>query len=285
MGNRFSIPYHLLRQIFHYKEVAQHNQWYFYNRQYKLSESIEEDRLSYIPLNTANALLIRYCEELVKPMNASSSSVFTTLNKTIEKWKNALPFDSFQFLNQIAADLKKSNVDLAEVVSKRSDIVDAFINVPSNVKSFFQFNFFVNDKKIEEWFIKFANSLNEKRYLTCYLKEMTIYQGSYKNVVFAANHYNMIRIKLRSEKITNLNDTALENLSQIFTSELHELTFDQKTNTTLFAKELSRNIYLSQGNTNYKYFLLVLGVINKVYHPDWNYAFQHQPDNTTRFPN
>jgi hypothetical protein len=240
---------------------------------------MEQDKQSYYPLNLANMQLLKLCTILIEGANeidTSKSEVSQRLVANHQKWLNLHqtvgPYDSFKIASEIACDLKYLDINFINEVKNRPEILEAFINVPLVIKNFFHFHFLVNDLELFDRLSEIAIFLRDDPELAYCVRELTVYVEQLKDQTSMVN-YRLVKLKFVPELVNIKTHIVLQRTANWFVNHYIGRSITLSSDLNLYADRLAPNFYISQGNANYKKYLDLLGIIDKVYDKQRNFAY------------
>ncbi|MBX2968292.1 MAG: hypothetical protein KF803_02890 [Cyclobacteriaceae bacterium] len=258
--------------------IDQHWQQYLYNRQHDLQALIDQDKKNYLPLNHANLALGRFCKKIVQNFGNNSNEASSHIEKAealLQKWQERFnqggPFDTYPFAEGIFLHMKSLGVDIDKEVQKDQELAHAFINLPPQIKSFFQFHILVPEQNFEAWSDTISQLAMEDMALFYYIREFTIYTEPH---AVNENALKLVRIKLIPEIVQSRKNPVLNEILELLQRSNESFNeFDGTHVFNIFAEQVDNNIYLSQGNTNYKKFLSLTCMLEDVYCSEKNHAY------------
>jgi len=259
--------------LYHQEIICQHNQYYIFNKLRDLGESCKQDRASYEPLNIANFMLARSLKNISKGLDKGHVEIVRRISQTVEEWVRLYDkggvYDTFKYANEICKDLKSIDYPVHESFLKDGELVRAFICIPYLVKSFFQIHMVIADQNI----IDFFNGVNERfkndPATFYYVHEIKISRFVFKgDEPGGLQNCRNIKIVLLPGLVNSIKNPIINVFCQLLnSSEYCPLQND------MYGFRMSDKLSVSQGNFHYKQFLSLLGILRKVYDPEYNYAF------------
>lgn len=239
---------------------------------------MEEDKTSYHPLNKANMKLAMLCRDLITTVKHANPSlpVIASLESLYDQWislhQTVGPYDSFRLAAAISSELSLAGIDLSREVIAHTEILDAFINVPSVIKTFFQFNIVLNEESVISDLADIVTWLKADPDLSAPLRELTIYsEPIYQEGLNVGQR--LARLKFNPSLITTKNDSVIEECSSWLATRFADSRIVPAEHLTMYAARLSPNVFVAQGNSNYKRFLHLLGILDRAYDRTTNFAF------------
>jgi hypothetical protein len=265
--------------VYHDTVTEQHKQFYFYNKLHNVSKAGEQNRKNFSFLNEANLKLGRFCKKIVASLQEAhpDDPRIAELAVKIKAWQDYYndggTFDTFEYAKYILEHLDEFGYPVFEQLAKADDVLNAFVNIPYVTKSFFQINIVVREEWLPEYLMQNFEQGTKAQSLHYYVKELTINRSLLvvphgdEKIKFAILKYillpgivNTVQNPVVNKLVTTLTKVNSEPIT--IPATLHSFS-DRKAN----------NIFVSQGSTNYKKFLTLLRIIDKVYREEENYAY------------
>ncbi|GCC53234.1 hypothetical protein SanaruYs_34770 [Chryseotalea sanaruensis] len=264
--------------VFHDTITEQHNQFYFYNKLHDLKSSASQNRKNFLPLNEANLKLGRFCKQIISKLESETpdSEIVIDLKRKILEWQNYYnsgdTFDTFRYAEYIVGKINSTGFPIWTYSNEACEILNSFIKIPFNTKSFFQINLIIRADELMDFLEKFFTYSNSNYSFHYYIKELTIN----RSVISLSNEgsdkgYVTIKLILLPGLINSHKNPILD----VLISALQKVSNFCSLPITLFdfSEKIDDNLFVSQGSTNYKKFLSLLNIIDKVYQADKNYAY------------
>lgn len=272
----------LYSNVYHETIQAQHNQYYFYNKQHSFAWSCEQDKRIYQPLNEANLNLGRFFKKMVVDVSSKAEYCDTTvsyLQKIILDWQNLYnkggTFDTFKYAEEIVQYLNKLEYPVKDEINMATDLLKSFMNIPYLTKSFFQISIIVPESEIIPFVRESLFRFSKEPSLSYYIKQLMIYHS----LVYYHDRYNekiydcrIVKVSLLPNVVNSYKNPVINEIVSLIlsvTKGYPDVNFvDSK-----YSVLIKSNVFVSQGNKNYKKFLSLLGIIDKVYSQESNYAY------------
>jgi hypothetical protein len=263
-------------RLFH-SEIEQHKQSYYYNVSHNLSALIDQDKKNYQPLNEANKLLGKFCDQILRSQASTidhRTKHFSDAESQLSAWRTRFkeggPFDTYPFASAIFSNLEKIGVDVLEELESSKEVTQAFLTVPHHIKSFFQFHILIPSTSIGSWSSKLAELVQGDPSLFYYVREFTHYHQPIS--ISGVGEFKLARLKLLPEIVQSRKNPVIDELIKWFDKK-EGLSCPKVEELELFADPVADNVFLSQGNTNYKKFLALFGKLSHAYSANTNHAY------------
>ena len=263
-------------KIFHLP-LKQHFYYYLYNRAHDYEIAVERAKTTYLPLNKANFNFGRFCKNCISDLKESSeenySETIALLQENLDNWQQIYTagnvFNTIKFARLIIENLRRINYPLATKFKENPELIQSFISIPYPVKANFHITVIVSEELILDFLQELIQIFQKEPSLSYYVGEVLL---SEKNIELEGERYHTLKIGLLPTVVNSKRNPIINELLAIILPLVRkhkEVDF----NINPFSINVGKNTFLSQGNSNYKHFLDLLGVLDQVYHSSGNYAY------------
>ncbi|SKC83324.1 hypothetical protein [Ohtaekwangia koreensis] len=264
--------------LYHDVVTEQHKQCYFYNRMHDFSRAGEQNRKNFLPLNQANLNLGRFCKRTVDTLKDScdDQQVVSELSLLVKQWQDYYneggTFDTYRYAASIFERLRAIGYPVYERLKAERELLVSFLQVPFVTKAFFQINILVAETDLYSFFQHHFTSALQRPSLHYYIKEMTV-NSSFLIVTHQdrRDKYAILKFILLPGIINSVKNPVIHELIESLIAPFS--TEDIPSTMHPYSARHTGNVFVSQGSTNYKKFLDLLGLIDAVYHPEENFAY------------
>ena len=264
---------------YHDEPLEQHYQYYLFNRQHSLISAIEQSKNIYYPLNRANFLLGRFCKETVNSLDENCSNEYPEitgkLKEAVSEWQSLYlaggTFDTFKYAEQIISGLISMNYPIKEKITNSAKLLKSFICIPYATKAFLQIKTVLREDHLISFLSDITAVFSSNRALSYYMKETTIYRSNIK-LGPSEDNFKVIKFTFIPGIVNTRTNPILNEFVDIIKSILIRYVSSELEG-DIYYQQVGNYVAISQGNANYKKFLNLLGIIDKVYDEEDHYAY------------
>lgn len=264
--------------LFHSQVVSQHKQFYFYNKQHRQEIAGVHDKKNFVMLNQANLRLGRLCKSMIEAFEegAAASDDVDTLRDTLKQWQDSFntgeTFDTFRYAACILDQLRACSFPVDQRLSASLELHQSFRNIPHATKSFFQLSVVVPEAEVVQFLHQSMELFQQRHTLWYYVREFTVYQAVVRVRKETSDDALYVMKYILLPGIVNSRlSPVVQQLAEAISSTLPSM--DPEVEINPYAQELTRGVFVSQGSTNYKKFLQLLGILDDVYDASSGYAY------------
>ncbi|SFW13452.1 hypothetical protein [Chitinophaga sancti] len=260
------------KRVYHDTVIPQHLQYYFINRQHDLKAAFNRDKAAYLSLNTASYRLSVFLKEMlnrVQPDITFKTAADVSMGEWGHSFETGRVYESFLHAEKVCSLFQEHGYAVHEWIVEKKELAAGFINISYWVKAAFQFEILIAIDHLCTFVANSISFLADQPHLAYYIKEMTI--GT-KEQYYGGTVFKAIKIRLIPEVVCSKRNPVVKEISEAvlaWQQQSHEQVVAQRP----YAMKVGDNVSISQGNFNYKHFLSLLGILNKVYDDTYDYAY------------
>jgi len=252
--------------------IISHGQYHLFLKSHDKDDSVKFITEIHEPLNEANFQLGRFCKAFISDLRSKETGFIYLadaeegLNKWQELYKKGGVFMSFEVVAGIFESLGRDGVFIVNAIHSHPNLIQHFIDVPFEMKAQLHLSVQVDEAGLFTFFREFIRVLHFDAGLRAALLDVKISRLLSNGL----QKFRVVKVLFDPRKVSAWNH---ELVLVCASSLLESRSVNKFVSSPSFSTLMANRICLSQGPTNYKNFLNLLGVLSRVYDPRTNYSY------------